>query len=108
MNKQLKPILYTVMLTAVVLILVCSLYYLNLGKELQACESSLSESRANWEKIASEKESLQEDLKEKQDALKEAELSYSESTEKAEKLKAEISDLKSEIETLKKQIVPQE
>ena len=104
MNKQMKIILCTVMIAAVVLVCICSLRYLRLGKELRSYSTVLAESRANWERIAAEKEPFQTELKEKQTELNRAELSYSELTEKTEKLKAEIDTLKADIESLQKKL----
>ena len=102
MNKQMKLILCLVMISAVVLMLLCSVHYVQLGRELAGYEKQLQESRARWESIAAEKETLQAELKKKKEELKEAELSLSESEERAEKLKSEISSLQNDIEDLKK------
>ncbi len=104
MNKQMKIILCAVMIAAVVLVSVCGLRYLRLGRELRFHSSVLAESRANWERIAAEKEPFQTELKEKQTELNRAELSYSELTEKADKLKTEIDTLKADIESLQKKL----
>ena len=101
MNKQLQIIIYIVMVFAVCLMVVCSVNYLNLGRELKSYELQLEESREHWEKIAEEKEALQVTLKDRQNDLKEARLSLDEATERASELKAEIEQLKKEIETLK-------
>ena len=64
------------------------------GAELQA-------SRETWERIAAEKEALQEELKAAENALKEAKLTLEESLSRAETLRAEIESLTLEIESLK-------
>jgi peptidoglycan hydrolase CwlO-like protein len=101
MSRQLKIILFVVMAVAFALIISCTMTYLDLGKQLRNNESLLAESRATWEGIAAEKETLQAELKEKQAELKEAELSLSEATERAEELKADIETLQQDINTLK-------
>ena len=102
MNKQIKIILCLVMISAIILMLLCSLHFVQLGRELAGNEKQLQESRAKWERIAADKEALQTELKEKQEELKEAELSLSESKEKAEKLRSEIESLQNDINALKK------
>ena len=101
MSRQLKIILLVVMAAAFALIISCTMTYLDLGKQLRTNEALLAESRAAWEGIAAEKETLQAELKEKQAELKEAELSLSEATERAEELKAEIGALQEDISALK-------
>lgn len=103
MNKRLNILLCLVMAAAVTLMLICLLQYLNLGKDLRLQEKQLSESRASWEKIAEEKETLQAELKKIKEDLKEAELSYSEFTEKITKLTEENESLQKEIDRLKKE-----
>ncbi len=100
MNKQLRCFIWAVMAIAVLLIVNCSLNYLNLGQDLRSCEQQLAESREHWEKIAEEKEALQADLKTKQDELREARLSLDEATERAKELKDEITQLQNELKSL--------
>ena len=108
MNKQLKFILCVVMGVAFALMTVCGLNYLHLTRELHACERQLAESRETWERIAAEKEELQDDLRAKQKELKETQLTLDETTERASELKAEIEQLQNDIEILKeKQITGQ-
>ncbi len=97
MNKSMKAIMFIVMLSAVALMVICSLHYLSLGRELRSCEQQLAESRAKWESIAAEKEALQEDLKASQKELNIARLELDKATEDAEEIKAEIDRLKSDI-----------
>ena len=106
MNKQMKIILYAVMAAAAALVIACSLFYAGLGRELRDATDRLAESRATWERIAAEKETLQAALKTKREELKEAELSFTESTEKADKLRSEIAQLKNELESLKQNSMP--
>ena len=101
MNKQLKAILYIVMISALLLMIVCFLNYLNLSHSLTSYERQLSDSRETWERIASEKEEIQADLKARQKELKEAQLSLDESTERIEEHKTEIDALRKDIETLR-------
>ena len=102
MNSQTKIILCAVMAVAIAFIVLSSLYYFDLGRQLQDSEDRLAESRAVWEQIAAEKETLQTELKNKQDELKEAQFTYNESMEKAEKYQKEIDSLRLDIEALKK------
>ena len=104
MNKRMKFILCFVMISALLLIVLCFLNYLELGNNLQNYTSQLSESRTNWETIAAEKETLQAQLKEMQSELKEAELSLAESTSKTEELKEDIETLIKEIDTLRSSV----
>lgn len=103
MNKSLRITVYIVMAAALALIVFCSLNYLNLGKELRSCESALAESRAKWETIAAEKESLQVDLKAKQKELNIARLELDSAVGDAEQVRAEIEQLRTEIEALKQE-----
>ncbi len=75
--------------------------YLRDGKILLAKNQELETSRNTWEKIAEDKEALQEELKEVTNSLKEAKLTLEESTERAEELRQDIEQLKKEIEALK-------
>lgn len=102
MNNQTKIILCAVLAVAIAFVVLNSLYYFDLGRQLQDSEDRLSESRAVWEQIAAEKETLQTELKNKQDELKEAQFTYNESMEKAEKYQKEIDSLRLDIEALKK------
>lgn len=101
MNKHLTIFLCFVMVSAIVLIAVCSAEYFSMGRQVQFYQDQLTESRNTWEKIALDKEKLQKELKAKKNELKEAELSLSEATEKAKELKLEIESLKAEIDALK-------
>ena len=101
MNNQLKVILCLVMAAACALIVVCGLNYLHLTRELCSIEQQLAESRETWEKIAAEKETLQDSLRAKQKELKETKLTLDETTERATELKTEIEQLRKDIELLK-------
>ena len=90
-----------VMAAAFALMIVCGLNYLSLTRDLLSCEQQLAESRETWERIAAEKEKLQDDLRAKQKELKETQLSLDETTERASELKAEIEQLQTDIELLK-------
>ena len=83
MNNRTKLTLWVVMAFAAVLVIVCSVQYLGLNSRLKDYEAELSESRAKWEGIASEKESLLEVLDEKRKELRETELSWNDSVERS-------------------------
>ena len=101
MSKQMKAILCLVMAAALAMMTVLFLSYRSLGKDLRTVEQQLTESRETWEKIASEKEAIQVDLKAKQKEIKETQLQLDEATARAEELRQEISELTEEIEKLK-------
>ena len=102
MNKQLKIWACIVMIAAVLMMAVCSVTYFNLGSELKQYQQQLDESRAIWEKIAAEKEELQNELKDKQRDLNKAQLDLEEANGDIEQVKADIEQLTAEIEALKK------
>ena len=104
MSKSLKFILVLILLLAVVAAGFLSRGILRDQKILREKQAELAASRATWEKIAEEKETLQDELQEVTDALKEAKLTLEESEARAEELRAEIETLKQEIEGLKEQI----
>lgn len=103
MNNRTKLTLWIVMAVAMVLVIVCSVQYLELNSRLKEYEAGLSESRAKWEGIASEKEALLEVLNEKQKELRETELSYNDSVQRAEEIRKDIETLNQELEALKQQ-----
>jgi len=101
MNKHLRIFLYAAMISAILMIVVCSVNYLDLGKQLRSTNAQLSESRTAWQGVAAEKEALQEELETKQSDLKEAELSLNEATARTEEIRAEIEALQKEIDSLR-------
>ena len=100
MNKSLRILLFVALAAAVLLMVLSSMRYHDLGDQLSDLRFRLSESRSNWEKTAAEKETLQKDLDEKQLMLKKTEQSLNDATKKTEELRAEINLLKKEIEAL--------
>ena len=101
MNKQIRIILCIVLVMSVTLMIVCGLYLMDLRKQLRDTEIRLSESRATWESIDSEKRALQDDLKLVRNDLKEANQSLSEWSEKSASMQAEIEELRTQVEALK-------
>ena len=101
MNKHVRITVYIAMAAAIALVALCSLNYVNLGKELRSYEAQLAESRMAWETTAAEKEKLQEELKAKEKELNIAKLELDSSNQEAEKIRTEIGQLKAEIEALK-------
>ena len=101
MNKSLKLFLYAAMLSAILMMAVCAVNYIELGTQLRSTDARLAESRNSWQNIAAEKEALQDELEAKQSDLKEADKTLNESTERAEAIRAEIEALHQEIDLLK-------
>ena len=99
-NRSMKIILSVVALLALAVILVSSVRYISLGKQLKDVEGRLSESRASWENTAAEKEEKQTELKALKDSYREAELSLEEAKERSVTLKEDIETLKQEIRDL--------
>ena len=99
MSKTQKLILWIVLAAAVLVMVFCTLNYLNLKGRLRETSLQLSDSRVTWEGIAAEKEALQEDLKTIKNELKEAELSLEEAQTRAEEIREEIKTLQDEIKT---------
>ncbi len=86
---------------AMVLMAVLGIGCLRDNRSLEAKTRELEESRKTWERIAAEKETLQEELGVVTDQLKEARLTLEESTTRAEELREENSALEKEIEALR-------
>lgn len=101
MNKHLRIFLYAAMISAILMIVVCSVCYFELGEQLRSTDARLSESRTAWQGVAAEKEALQEELAAKQNDLKDAELSLNEATARKEEIRAEIEALQKEIDSLR-------
>ena len=100
MTRSMKVLCSLVLVAALVL---ASLLYAGLFRgfaALSSTEKELSESRAHWEKVAEEKEALQDQLAEVIASLKEADLTLSESETRAVELRADIAQLEAEIESL--------
>ena len=102
MNKKLRLILCLVLAFAVLVMIICSVNYISLTKQLAGVRNQVTESQKTWEGIAAEKEALQQDLKTLQNELREAKLSLSESEESSEKIKSEIETLQNEIAEMEK------
>lgn len=98
MNNPLKII---VMAVAVLLVVFLVSDYVSMDRDLRSYEQQLAQSRETWEGIASEKEALQEELKEKKKQLNIAQLELDRSTEEASEIRAEIEQFRTEIEALK-------
>ena len=98
MNNPLKII---VMAVAVLLVVFLVSDYVSMGRDLRSYEQQLAQSRETWEGIAAEKETLQEELKEKKKQLNIAQLELDRSTEEASEIRAEIEQFRTEIEALK-------
>lgn len=101
MIKKLKPYIFIVMLSAVLLIAFCMSEYISLGRQFSSLQTQLEDSIEKWTKIAAEKETLQVDLKVKQKELNIAQLDLNDLTKEADKIKSEIDLLRLEIENLK-------
>ncbi len=102
MNKKLRLILCLVLVFAVLVMVFCSVNYIDLNSQLHITRDQLADSQKKWEGIAAEKELLQQDLKTLKNELKEANLSLTESEESVEKIKSEIETLQKEIAELEK------
>lgn len=102
MNKKLRLILCLVLVFAVLVMIFCSVNYIDLNRQLRNTRDQLADSQKKWEGIAAEKELLQQDLKTLRNELKEAKLSLTESEESMDKLKAEIDTLQKDIAELEK------
>ncbi len=108
MSKGLKSILILILLFALCVTVMLTRGILADRKTFREKQEELEVSRATWEKIAEEKEALQDELQEARDALKEAKLTLQEKKARAEELRAEIETLKQEIAELKRQTGQQE
>lgn len=100
MTKSLRYLMLLIVAAAAAVILVLGANWLNLGKQLRETNALLSESRNNWETIASEKEELQDQLQALKDELKEANLTLTEAEERAVTLSGEIEQLQKDIDEL--------
>ena len=100
MNRTTRILLLFVMAVAILLTSFRIADMVSLDRDVRAKQAELAESRAVWEKIASEKEALQAELKQVTNDLKEARLSLSESETRTEELKEEIEGLECEIKAL--------
>ena len=100
MTKSLRYLMLLIVAAAAAVILVLGANWLNLGKLLRETTALLSESRNNWETIASEKEELQDQLQTLKDELKEANLTLTEAEERAVTLSGEIEQLQKDIDEL--------
>ncbi len=100
-NQTQRILIFLAMAAAIVLMVALGGKYLQDGKKLTAKQQELKTSRATWERIAAEKEALQDELKEVTNELKEAKLTLEEAITRAGELREQIETLKEEIETLK-------
>ena len=100
MNRSLRAILLLVLAVAFLFTALQFADMISLNSDVRSRRAELAESRAVWEKIAEEKETLQAELKQVTNDLKEARLSLSESETRKEELKEEIQGLESEIKAL--------
>jgi len=100
MSRTMKGILVLVMAAALAVAAVLGAGILRDTQRVRELEQELAQSRATWEKIAEEKEALQEDLKKVTEELKEARLTLEESTGRAEELREDLAQLDLEIAEL--------
>ncbi len=100
-DRAQRILIFLAMAAAVALMIVLGGRYLGDGKKLTEKQLELETSRETWERIAAEKEELQDELKEVTNELKEAKLTLEESTTRAGELREQIETLKDEIETMK-------
>lgn len=100
MSKGIKWLICGIMVFALALTAVLALRSRDMRTGLAQKETELAGSRAVWEKIAEEKETLLDELETAEDDLREAQLSLSEATQRAEELTAENDTLRAEIAAL--------
>lgn len=106
MSKSVRWFLVPVLCAALALMAFLGMNWLDLGKRLHETNALLDGSRASWEKTASEKEEIQDQLKVLKDDLREAKLSLDEAEERAVSLEGEITQLRDEIALLNEKLSP--
>lgn len=106
MSKSVKWCLVPVLCAALAVMVLLGMNWLDLGRRLRETNVLLDSSRASWEKTASEKEELQDQLKLLKDDLREAKLSLEEAEERAAALEDDIAQLRDEIGLLNEKLSP--